>query len=150
SQLATPRSHSCRSRKAPMPRMCRNEAVSTPWRIARLPRKPLRLFLGHLGQERHVRLAEGQPGQLAARHPAQLLCGERARVLPLVQPRPVEGQLDLQVGIDVLDARVQLADLDADAQLLPQLPGESRALSFARLHLAAGKLPEAGALALLL
>src|SRR3954464_13138154 len=48
----------------------------------------------------------------------------------------------------MLDARVLLADRHANAQLFHQLARERRPLALARFDLAAGKLPQRGALAL--
>src|SRR5258705_863288 len=106
------------------------------------------LFLRQPGQDGDVRLAERQPRQVPPLDPAHLLAGERARLLAGVQGAPVERQLDLQVGIDVLDARVLLADGSAHPQLLAQLARQRGALALVRLDLSARKFPERGALAL--
>src|SRR5439155_90537 len=114
--------------------------------------------------ERHDHLPARRPaGKLVQVAPAD----ERARPLGIEdadhrhllgrlhvdEPSPIEqvGQeapvLRLRQG---MREELQLADLDPDAQLLPQLPGQRGALPFARLHLAAGELPQAGPFALFL
>src|SRR5437899_4150494 len=99
-------------------------------------------------EDGNVGLAERQPGEVAPGDPADPFAGDRPRFLAGVESAPIERELDLEVGVDVLDARVFLADRCTHAQLLPQLAREGRPLALGRLHLPAGEFPERGALAL--
>src|SRR4051795_8414269 len=106
------------------------------------------LFFGEPREDGDVRLAERQAGEVATRDPADLLAGQRPRLLARMQAAAVERELHLEVRVDVLDPRVLLADGGAHAQLLAQLARERGSLSLVWLHLPAGEFPERAALAL--